>query len=176
MSERRKANTDQPYFITITVVGWIDIFTRKRYCEIILDSLDYCTTNKGMKLFAYVIMPSHLHMIAGSKSSNLSGIIRDFKRHTATQILKSILGQPGESRKSWLLHMFQYHAKFKNQNSKFMFWKKTNHPIELDYPSIYDQKIQYIQENPASAGYITDISSWYYSSSNPFQRLKLIEQ
>jgi putative transposase len=42
MSEKRKENTSSPYFLTFTVVGWIDVFTRKNYCDIIIDSLEYC--------------------------------------------------------------------------------------------------------------------------------------
>lgn len=63
MSELRKANTDYPYFLTLTVMGWIDIFTRKEYCEILLKNLKYCQEEKGLELYAIVIMPSHVHMI-----------------------------------------------------------------------------------------------------------------
>ncbi len=42
MSELRKANTENTYFLTLTVVGWINVFTRKDYCEIILKNLHYC--------------------------------------------------------------------------------------------------------------------------------------
>ena len=83
MSELRKANTDATYFLTFTVVGWIDIFTRSRYCDVIMDSLEYCIENKGLDVFAYVIMPSHIHMVARNLDADLSGIIRDFKSHTA---------------------------------------------------------------------------------------------
>ena len=176
MSERRKARSDHPYFVTSTVVGWIDVFTRKRYCEIVLESLEFCIQYKGLDLFSYVIMPSHIHFIARSRNSKLPGIIRDIKRHTANKILGSIKHEPGESRKSWLLHMFKYHAKFSKQNIKYMFWQKTNHPTMLDYPAIFDQKIDYIHNNPSVAGYTTDPYAWNYSSANPFQRLRIIRE
>ena len=51
MSELRKANTDLDYFLTITVVGWIDIFTRNRYNEIIMNSHKYCQLNKALDIF-----------------------------------------------------------------------------------------------------------------------------
>ena len=54
-----------------------------------------------------------------------------------------------------------------------MVWQKTNHPIELSYPQIIDQKVQYIHDNPIAAGYVTDESAWQYSSANPLQRLPL---
>jgi putative transposase len=66
MSELRKANTDYCYFITFTVVGWIDVFTRSRYSDVILESLAYCQENKGLEVFEFVIMPSHVHLIVRS--------------------------------------------------------------------------------------------------------------
>ena len=165
MSELRKANTGYPYFITLTVVGWIDVFTRQRYNDIIIKNLLYCVDKKGLELYAYVIMPSHIHLIARSPKENLNEILRDLKSFTAKEIIKLIENEQAESRKEWLLHMFKYHAEFQKQNSGYMFWQKTNHPIELNYPQIIDQKIEYIHNNPVAAGYVNDSASWYYSSA-----------
>ncbi len=63
---------------------------------------------------------------------------------------------PGESRREWLLHMLKYFAKYQKQNETYTFWQKTNHPIELNYPEIIDQKIEYIYNNPVEAGYVTN--------------------
>jgi len=52
MSELRKANTDLAYFLTLTIVGWIDIFTRNRYNEIIINSLKYCQFNNKISILA----------------------------------------------------------------------------------------------------------------------------
>ncbi|WP_255517979.1 transposase [Fulvivirga sp. M361] len=80
MSELKKANTDYPYFLTFTVAGWIAIFTRQRYCDIIIKSLKYCIEHKGLLLYAYVIMPSHMHLVARHDKNKLSSVIRDFKK------------------------------------------------------------------------------------------------
>jgi putative transposase len=167
MSELRKANTDHPYFITMTVVGWIDVFTRKELCDIVVKNLKYCQKEKHLKIFEYAIMPSHVHMICQSSESHLADIIRDFKSFTSKEIIKFILENPIESRKKWLLHMFEYYAQFKNQNQKYMFWQKTNHPVELSNPKIFDQKSEYIICNPVSSGLVINPASWYYSSACP---------
>jgi putative transposase len=174
MSELRKANTDHTYFLTLTVVGWIDIFTRQRYNDKIIESLKFCTEHKGLDIFAYVIMLSHIHLVARCLKGNLNEVLRDFKSFTAKEILKMIESEAGESRREWLLHMFKYYAKFKNQNATYMFWQKTSHPIELNYPAIIDQKIEYIHSNPVEAGYVVDPSSWYYSSACVSSLLKTI--
>jgi putative transposase len=177
MSELRKANSEHPYFVTLTVVGWVDLFTRKEYCDVIFDSLNFCSQNKGLKLSAYVIMPSHIHMIIRNQKSKLPSILRDFKSFTAKQILHMIETESFESRKEWLLHIFKYNAAFRNQNSHYMLWQKTNHPIDLTNSKIYDQKLDYIHENPVAAGLVTDAESWVYSSATKYTQLraKLVE-
>jgi REP element-mobilizing transposase RayT len=175
MSELRKANTDYPYFITLTVAGWIVIFTRKCYCDVIIDSWKYCMERKGLEIFAYVIMPSHIHMVARSLNGDLNKILRDSKSFTSKKILGMIEQMPGESRGEWLLHMFKYFAKYQKQNETYSFWQKTNHPIELNYPEIIDHKIEYIHNNPVEAGYVINPESWYYSSACSVSPLKVLE-
>lgn len=102
MSERRKATSEYPHFLTLVIVDWIDLFTRRRYCDIVLDSFDYCINFKGLELFCYVIMPSHIHLIARSAELKLPGIIRDFKSHTAKALYHSLTKERGESRRNWL--------------------------------------------------------------------------
>jgi len=54
------------YFVTDTVVDWVDIFTRPIYRHIIIESLEYCQKEKGLIIYAWVLMTNHLHMISGS--------------------------------------------------------------------------------------------------------------
>jgi putative transposase len=173
MSELRKANTDYPYFATLTVAGWIDIFTRQRYCELILENWRYCIKEKGLLIYAYVIMPSHIHLVARQNEGHLDTLLRDFKSYTAKEIIKLIKQEKGESRKEWLLHMFKYFAKYQIQNAEYMFWQKTSYPIKLNYPKIIDQKIDYIHNNPVEAGYVSEPEAWLYSSACPYRLLQV---
>ena len=77
------------YYLTLQVVGWVDIFTRKVYRDIVIDSLKYCQQNKGLSLFAYVIMSNHIHLLAQSEYGKLSDIIRDFKSFTSKRFSRS---------------------------------------------------------------------------------------
>jgi putative transposase len=175
MSEFRKANTDKPCFVTLTVVGWIDIFTRMIYSEIVMDSFEFCRLRKGLQIYGFVIMPSHIHLICQNTNSELPSILRDLKSHTAKKIIQTIEEVPGESRKDWLLHMFRYHARFQNQNQQYQFWQKTNHPLELNYPNLIAQKLNYIHQNPVIAGYVNQPQEWRYSNANPMCRFKVDE-
>jgi len=118
-------------YLTLTIVGWIDIFSRKKYRDIIIDSLKYCQKNKDLKIYSYVIMTNHIHMIVQAEGEQiLSGVLSDFKSFTATTILKD-LPKSTESRKDWLMYLFGVFAKKNNRSTAHQFWQKDNHPIEL---------------------------------------------
>ena len=72
----------KPHYVTFTIVDWIDVFTRKRYKDIVLESFAYCQNKKGMLLFGYVIMSNHIHAIIKSENEDVSGLIRDFLNST----------------------------------------------------------------------------------------------
>jgi REP element-mobilizing transposase RayT len=79
----RVRNPEEIYFVTFTIVDWIDIFTRPAYKQLIIDSLIYCQQNKGLEIYAYCLMTNHLHLLVSAQQpANLPDIIRDFKKHT----------------------------------------------------------------------------------------------
>jgi putative transposase len=154
-------------FVTCTVVGWIDIFSRKNYRDIVLESLSFCRKEKGLLVFAYIIMTNHLHLIVQSSPGSpytLSEIIRDFKKYTSTNILKAIQKET-ESRRDWLLHMFAYYAKYNPNNTYFQFWEQDNHPIALYSENVIWQKVDYIHNNPVKAGIVNRPEDYVYSSA-----------
>jgi|GEM_PF-5850452 len=51
------------YFITFATVEWVDVFTRRAYKNILVDSLKHCQEKKGLLLYAWVIMSNHVHLI-----------------------------------------------------------------------------------------------------------------
>ena len=75
-----------PHFVTFSVVGWVDVFTRQLYKDIILESLNYCCENKGMNLHAWVVMSNHIHLIISSDTNKIENIVRDFKKFTSKKI------------------------------------------------------------------------------------------
>jgi putative transposase len=140
------------YFITFATVYWIDVFTREEYFGSIVESLDYCIKNKGMEIYGYCIMPSHVHLIFRSENGDPSGLIRDFKGFTSRKMLKVIEENPQESRKEWMLWMFERAGK-KNSNVKFrQFWQQNNKPIEICSFKVFEQKLNYIHNNPRETG------------------------
>lgn len=166
------------YFMTFQVVGWVDVFTRQRYRDIVLNSFKYCREHKGLELNAYVIMSNHIHVIITAKQgSKVSDVVRDMKAHQARQILRCIQEEP-ESRREWMLSMFKFVASGHDKNEKYQFWTHENHPILLDpmRPEMLHQRIHYIHQNPVRAGIVAHADEYLYSSAlNYADKVGLIE-
>ena len=97
----------------------------------------------------------------------LSDVLRDFKKFTATQILKSIENEP-ESRREWLLYMFKFYAKHNSDNRHYQFWQQDNHPIALWTLAVIWQKLTYIHDNPVRAGHVAEPWHYLYSSASDY--------
>jgi putative transposase len=65
---------DGVYFLTFQIVGWVDLFTLRDYRDVVIDSFKFCQQNKGLNLFAYVIMSNHIHLLAQSELGDLSDL------------------------------------------------------------------------------------------------------
>lgn len=161
-------NPTATYFVSFATVYWLDIFIRQKYFEVLAASVDYCRREKGLELYAYCFMPSHVHLIFRDTNGNPTSLLRDFKKYTAKKMISTIEENPQESRKEWLLSMFERAGKNKGNVSKYQFWQHHNHPIELWSTSVIKQKLAYIHNNPVKSGFVTEPLEWKYSSARNF--------
>lgn len=164
-------NQEAAHFLTLVVVQWADIFTRKAYRDIVIESLDYCQKKKGLEIFAFVIMSNHIHLLVSANDGNLSNIIRDFKRHTSKTIIEAIQNSE-ERRKDWLLMIFRYATRNHNRNNEFQLWTHDNHPIEVFSNKFIEQKINYIHQNPVKASIVENPEDYLYSSARNYADLE----
>ena len=154
------------YYITFATVNWIDVFTRPKYKDILIESLHYCRKEKGLELFAFVIMTNHVQLIARAKEGyELSAIMRDFKKFTSKQVLNAISENIQESRKEWMLWLFKRAGRYNSNNTNFQFWQQNNHPIELFKAKTFQQKMDYIHNNPVEEGLVINPVDYKYSSA-----------
>ena len=155
------------HFITATVVDWVDVFTRKSYKDVVIDSLEYCVKKKDMLLYGYVIMSNHIHLIIQSKNGKLSDLVRDFKKFTAKNILEKIITEP-ESRREWLLERFKKATETHVRNKNYQFWQYGNHAEEIYSHKFMWSKLDYIHLNPVRAGIVEKASHYRYSSASNY--------
>lgn len=160
-----------PHFLTFTVMGWIDIFSRQCYRDLLVESMQFCRQQKGLQIGAYVIMSNHMHTIWTATHHNLSDIVRDFKTFTSKAITATIQAEP-ESRRDWLLYMFQFYANRTAANDNFKVWTGNNHPEEIQSQDFLRSKLNYIHNNPVRAGLVAEPSHYVYSSAANYENKK----
>ncbi|WP_166383756.1 REP-associated tyrosine transposase [Polaribacter sp. 11A2H] len=162
-------NKSALYFVSFATVYWIEVFTRQVYFDVLAKSIDFCRAKKGMELYAYCFMPSHVHLLFRSSNEQPMELLSDFKKHTAKKIIEAIKNNPQESRKELLLWLFEKAGKEKANVTKYQFWQHHNKPIELWSEKVIKQKIDYIHNNPIELGFVTNSIDWKYSSARNFQ-------
>ena len=169
MSRKYKfKNPTAAYFVSFATVYWIDVFTRQSYFSILEESITYCRKEKGMEIFAYCFMPSHIHLIFRSSHNDPGGPLRDYKGFTSRKIIKTIYDSPEESRKEWILRLMECAGSKKSNVNKRQFWQHHNHPVEMWSGKVLRQKIDYIHNNPVVQGFVTDPVDWKYSSARNY--------
>ena len=157
------------YFVTYSVIYWIDFFIRETYRQVLIDSWNYCRKEKGLTIYAWCIMTNHVHLIASSHKSPLNQIMRDHKAYTSRSFHDMLLRNQSESRKNWMLKMMK-HAGCQNRGPQtFQFWQPYNHQILLDDAEIAMQKLEYIHMNPVKAGFVRKAEDYLYSSAVDYE-------
>lgn len=166
------------YYVTSTVVDWVDIFTRPKYKHIIVDSLQYCQQKKGLKIYAWVLMSNHLHLIVESTAEgvSVSDILRDFKKYTSRRILAELEQDPQESRREWMLDRFRFAGANDRKIKDYRFWQEGCHAEQVYLRDFYVQKLNYIHLNPVRQEIVDNPIDYLYSSARNYGGMKgLIE-
>ncbi len=152
-------NTDYPYYITSTIVDWINIFDNEKYFELLFNNFVFYQSKYNIEVIAYVIMKNHFHMIL--KSEEIEIAIQSLKSYTAKQILYEL---ESDSKFSILNILNQRKASYKKE-SEYQVWQEGYHPQEMSNNLILKQKIEYIHYNPVRKGYVETPEDWKYSSA-----------
>lgn len=156
--------SERLHFLTHTIVDWVDLFTRRELAMVIVDSLNYCIEKKGLEVYVWCLMPSHLHMIASVAPGNtkgLSDVMRDFKGFSSKELLRK-MDSEFESRRDWLKRHFQ------TGQDRHQVWKEGMHPIELFSRKFTNQKMDYIHDNPVAAGIVDEPEHYVFSSARDY--------
>jgi len=166
MSERYRVIEGVSYYmVTSTTVSWMPVFISADTCGVITSSLSYCRQNKGLKVYAYVVMPTHFHAVVSTNDpKELSGIIRDVKRHTSRELIR-VLKECG-----WHLPLKVFRAAVPGEkgNSEYKVWQDAFHPKGIHTEETLRQKIEYVHFNPVRKGLVENASDWMYSSARNY--------
>ena len=172
MSTKYKATTtEEAFFITITTVGWIDVFTRLNQKHSIIHALKYCQQKKGLEIYAYCIMSSHIHLLCkATEGFILSDVIRDFKKFASKKIIQLIQNEP-ESRREWMLDYFEKACKHLKRKQQYKVWQNGYHAEIVESNWFIKQKVNYIHNNPVMEKIVTSPEDYYFSSARNYAEL-----
>ena len=173
MSTKYKATeANNAYFVTITTVGWVDVFTRLNQKQLLINALSYCQKYKGLEIYAYCIMSSHLHILCKAmEDEKLSNTLRDFKKFTSKKIIKTILEEP-ESRREWMLDFFKKSCEHLKREQKYKVWQNGYHAEHIYSNTFIKQKINYIHNNPVKDKIVVLPEDYYFSSARNYAGLE----
>lgn len=167
----RIKDENAPYYLTCATVNWINAFATQKCKEVFVDGLKFCIKNKGLRVFGWVLMDNHFHMIAMAKDGyQLSGIIRDFKKHVTKELIKVFT----ENNVNQNMAMIEEMLKAGMQNSKkqiHQLWQNDNHPIYMYKSETINQKLKYIHYNPVKADIVQYPEEYEYSSARNYAGL-----
>ncbi len=149
------------YYLTFTVVEWLPVFIMEESCLILTNSLNYCHQHKQLRINAFVIMPTHIHLIlfdADFDNERLKHTLRDLRKYTGRMLadfcqrsmpdaFAKVIGQP------------------KRKDRKRQFWQQSKHPVAIWSVGFWQTKVQYLHDNPRRKGLVTDVTAWRFSSA-----------
>jgi len=152
---------NQPHFMTLTVLHWIPIFTRPDTVNILFESFRYLT-REGLRIYAYVILENHLHLVA--QSEQIDSDIARFKSYTSRKLLLYLQ----EKNVKNILEQLAFYKKAHKGDRTYQFWQEGVHPELIQGEEMMRQKIEYIHQNPVKRGYVDEAVHWRYSSARDY--------
>ncbi|MCD6586181.1 MAG: transposase [Desulfobacteraceae bacterium] len=160
-SRYRFTEINKPHLMTCTVLHWIPVFTRPETVGVLLDSLSYAINN-GLKVYAYVILENHMHIIA--QSENLDKDIARFKSFTAKNLIHFL----SKNKIITILDQLAFYKKAHKSDRAYQFWQEGVHPEWIQNEAMMKQKVEYIHHNPVKRGYVDKAEHWRYSSARNY--------
>ena len=146
------------YFLTATVVDYTVIFDEKAYAATVLDNLDFYRKKYRFRLYAYVIMPEHLHLVIHSSSeTRITDIMRDFKSYTS----KKLTAQLKEDGRVEVLSRLRRSSSSKIEQP---FGAPGNRAVGIYSENVLRTKVNYIHANPLRRGLVEEPADYPYSS------------
>ena len=162
---KRKSHIDRGelYFWTATINNWQRLLEKDEYKDVIIDSLQYLTSEDKVDVFAFIIMPNHIHLIWRVNEPNGKESPQgSFLKYTA-HIFKKMLRKEGAEK----LAAYKVNA----ENKKYEFWQRDSLAVPLFTRKVALQKLNYIHRNPLAEHWslVKDPCDYKYSSARYYE-------
>ena len=152
----------KPHFITSTILHWIPVFTKQESVEILIQSFKHLQKSDDLKVFAYVVLENHFHLVASS--SDISKSMQKFKSFTAKEILQLLQTKGVKT----ILEQLAFYKKAHKTTTQYQLWQEGIQPKLIENEEMMINKIEYIHNNPVKRGYVEKAEHWRYSSARDY--------
>jgi len=153
---------EYPHFLTNTVLGWLSVFTRQETVDILFDSWRYLQERNQLRLYGYVVLENHLHVVA--QCSDLPQVWARFKSYTARRLVEQLCARRQEA----FLEQMRSGRKARRSDRTYQFWQEGSHPQVVEGQEMLAQKLTYIHQNPVRRGYVDEPEHWRWSSARSY--------
>jgi REP element-mobilizing transposase RayT len=161
-SRYRFGEPDYPHFLTATVLEWLPVFTRQETVDILFDSWRYLQEHHQLRLYGFVILENHLHVVA--QGDNLPATWARFKSYTARRLIDYLR----QHRLEQFLKYMRSGLKARREDRVYQFWQEGSHPQVIEGREMLVQKLAYIHQNPVKRGYVDEPEHWRWSSARNY--------
>jgi putative transposase len=157
-------NPERAHFVTSTIVDWLPVFQTPACCDILVGSLEFCQREKGLRLYAWVILDNHFHAVVSSEQ--LPRVMADLKKFTAGKLIAQLEAE----RRAWLLDLLAAGKADHKTSSTYQLWQEGYHPQAIYSDEMMMQKINYVHLNPVRRGWVVSPEHWRYSSAHEWMQ------
>ena len=144
------------YYTTFTILGWRKILTDQKNIDVIVDAFTFITQQKKCIIYAFVIMPNHIHVVYQTLDPYTDGKVKhSFLSHTAKKLLENWGSLSPAIKEEFLVE---------KSNKKYQIWKSPSLSVDLISPKFVSQKMNYIHDNPRRADLVLNNEDYKYCS------------
>ena len=152
------------YFYTASILNWSHLLELDKYKDVIIDSLKYLVDHRKLKVYGFVIIPNHIHLIWEMLELNGKEMPHaSFMKYTS-HVIQKYLKENHQN----ILELF----KVQKIEGKYQFWQREALPVWLYTPEVIYQKLDYIHNNPCQGKWmLADSPILYRYSSASFYEM-----
>ena len=150
-------------FFTASILKWKPLLLKEKYKAIIVQSLNFLVENKRVKVYGFVVMPNHIHLIwKVGKGHELKNVQRDFMKFISQQILKDLRTNHAETHQGFKVNL---------KDRQYQIWQRNPLSVDLFSRKVIEQKLDYVHNNPVQGKWLLSLDpiSYKYSSASFYE-------
>ncbi len=153
----------QALYITIVTKDRLPVFRTDIMKNVVCEAINEARNSGGFLLFAYVIMPDHIHLLTNCPKRS-ADVLRYIKGITGRRVIDYLKEKSHESSLAKLQHE---HWKRKH---RYSLWQQEKNVFSVFSEGVFMQKVNYIHLNPVRAGLVERAIEYRWSSARIWQR------